>query len=241
MMENGFKINVYKDAYKDKIDEYCKHLFISYTQGEAGFTNTIDEMVLYVPMRKQLEELKTTLLKDGIVEGKDEVILAETAVKMQQKIHQLCSGTIKFESGNTMVLDHSKAKYIKQKFKGQKIAIFYKFKAELDMLKAVFNNLVYDIEEFKTVEDTIFVSQILSGREGINLSNADSLIFINIDFSATSYLQARDRLSSMSRTKKNNVYWIFSEGGLEDKIYSTVKNKEDYTLSYFRKDYNMIK
>jgi SNF2 family DNA or RNA helicase len=160
---------------------------------------------------------------------------------MQQKIHQLSSGTIKFESGATMVLDHSKAKYIKQRFKGQKIAIFYKFKAELDMLKAVFDNLVYEVEDFNTIEDSIFCSQILSGREGINLSIADSLVFMNIDFSATSYLQARDRLSSMSRTKTNNVYWIFSQGGIEDKIYQTVKGKEDYTLVYFRRDYNINK
>jgi SNF2 family DNA or RNA helicase len=241
MMINGFKVNVYKDANKQKIDEYCSHLFISYTQGQAGFVNTINETVLYIPMGKRIESLIQRVTKDGIVEGKDEVILAETAVKMQNKVHQLCSGTIKFESGNTMVIDTAKADFIKSHFKGEKIAIFYKFKAELDMLKSVFDNLVYDVDEFKTVENSIFCSQILSGREGINLSNADSLIFINIDFSATSYLQARDRLSSMSRTKENNVYWLFSHGGIEDKIYQTVQKKQDYTLSYFRKDYNIIK
>jgi len=236
---NGYDINDYSEGDKDKIDSKSKHLFISYTQNEAGFKNTIQEDVLYVEMGDTVEGIKTKLLKDLVVQGKDETILADTPVKLQQKIHQLCSGTIKFESGNVLVLDESKALFIKEKFKGQKIAIFYKFKAELLMLQNVFDNLVYDVDDFK--EGTTFASQILSGREGINLSSADSLIFMNIDFSATSYLQARDRLSSMSRTKKNKVYWIFSKGGIEDKIYKSVKKKEDFTLSHFNKSYGIRK
>jgi len=239
MKINGYDISDYSKGRKDKIDEFTKHLFISYTQKEAGFVNTINENILYVNMDDKTEAIKKRLLNDLVITGKGETILADTPVKLQQKIHQICSGTIKFESGNTMVLDESKARYIKEKFKGQKIAIFYKFKAELQMLQNVFDNLVYDVDEFKT--GTTFVSQILSGREGINLSSADSLIFMNIDFSATSYLQARDRLSSMSRTKDNNVYWIFSKGGIEDKIYKAVKGKEDYTLTYFKNDYNIRK
>ncbi len=32
------------------------------------------------------------------------------------KVHQLCSGTVKFESGNSMVVDNSKAKIYKEVF-----------------------------------------------------------------------------------------------------------------------------
>ena len=158
----------------------------------------------------------------------------------QQKIHQLSSGTIKFESGNFKIIDYSKCEYIKDNFKGQKIAIFYKFKAEFEALKETFENWTNDIEEFNTKKDSVFLSQILSGREGINLSIADSLIFYNIDFSATSYFQARDRLTSKTRTKENRVFWLFSIGGIENKIYKCVKNKEDYTLNHFRNDRSEI-
>ena len=62
------------------------------------------------------------------------------------KLHQMYSGTVKFESGNTTVLDTSKAEYIKRTFKDKKIEIFYKFKAELDALKKVFgDDLVTDL------------------------------------------------------------------------------------------------
>jgi hypothetical protein len=38
---------------------------------------------------------------------------------------------------------------------------------------------------------------------------------------------------------KSDVYWVFSEGGIEDKIYKAVSNKKDFTLSHFRKEYNV--
>ena len=236
----GNYVNDYSNANKEKIDEHCKKLFISYTQKEAGFNQTINERILKVKMNQTTKKIIKKLIKDEVVQGENEVILADTPVKMQQKIHQLSSGTIKFESGNFKVIDYSKCEYIKDNFKGQKIAIFYKFKAEFEALKETFPLWTNDIEEFNTNKESVFLTQILSGREGINLSVADSLIFYNIDFSATSYFQARDRLTSKTRTKENNVFWLFSIGGIENKIYKCVKNKEDYTLNHFRNDRSEI-
>tara|TARA_R110002020_G_scaffold293035_2_gene508480 strand:+ start:658 stop:1890 length:1233 start_codon:yes stop_codon:yes gene_type:complete len=236
----GNYVNDYSNAKKDKIDKYCKSLFISYTQKEAGFVNTINETILSVKMLPVTKNLIKRLSKDLVIQGDEEVVLADTPVKLQQKIHQLSSGTIKFESGNYKVIDYSKCEFIKKNFNGQKIAIFYKFKAEFEALKETFENWTNDIEEFNTKKDSVFLTQILSGREGINLSVADSLIFYNIDFSATSYFQARDRLTSKNRTKDNNVFWLFSVGGIENKIYKCVKNKEDYTLNHFKNDRSEI-
>ena len=97
--------------------------------------------------------LAARLKRDLVVEGKDEVILADTPVKLMMKLHQLYSGTIKFESGKSTVLDLSKAEFIKEKFEGKKIGIFYKFKAELEALKRVFKDtLVTDLDKFTGTE-----------------------------------------------------------------------------------------
>jgi len=74
--------------------------------------------------------------------------------------------------------------------------------------------------------------QIVSGREGISLRNADFLVNYNIDFSATSYWQSRDRMTTKDRLS-NDVYWIFARNGIEDSIYQAVSNKKDYTLKHF--------
>ena len=61
---------------------------------------------------------------------------------------------------------------------------------------------------------------------------------MNIDFSAVSYFQARDRLTTMQR-KENTIYWIFSKKGIENKIYKAVQNKKDYTNDTFKKDFGI--
>lgn len=46
-------------------------------------------------MSNQTYNLCNRLKKDLVIDGKNEVILADTAVKLQSKLHQLYSGTIK--------------------------------------------------------------------------------------------------------------------------------------------------
>lgn len=234
------KINDYSNANKEAIDNYLKEYFITYTQKEAGFTSEVTETILRVKMSDYTYSLIDRLKLNKVIQGKNELILADTAVKEMTKIHQLYSGTIKFESGNTQTIDGSKAVFIKEKFKDKKIAIFYKFKAELDTLKEIYKDeLTEDLEDFNTSNKSIAL-QIVSGREGISLSKAESLVYYNIDFSALSYWQSRDRLTTMDRLR-NNVYWIFSEGGIEDKIYKSVMNKKNYTLNNFKKDERISK
>jgi hypothetical protein len=97
------------------------------------------------------------------------------------------------------------------------------------------DELTDDLEEFNATSKNIAL-QIQAGREGLSLRNADFLVYYNIDFSATSYWQSRDRMTTMER-KFNKIYWIFTIGGIEEKIYEAVQQKRDYTLNFFRKDF----
>lgn len=228
------EVNDYSDADREKVMSVIKDYVITFTQEQAGFSSEIEEEILYVQMNSLTYGMCSKLKKDLVVEGKEEVILADTPVKLQQKLHQMYSGTVKFESGKSLVFDLSKAEFIKNRFSGNKIGIFYKFKAELDALKEVFkDNLTTDVDEFNSTDKSIAL-QIVSGREGISLRNADYLVFYNIDFSATSYWQARDRMTTMDR-KFNKVYWIFAQGGIESHVYKQVLNKKNFTLSHFKK------
>ena len=226
-------INDYSRADESKIFKIIEPYFITYTQKDAGFTTTIQEQILEVEMLPKTYAMIQRLERDLVIEGKDEVILADTAVKLMQKVHQMYSGTVKFESGKNLVFDHSKAKYIADKFQGKKIVIFYKFKAELEALKSVFkDSLTTELDEFNETEKSIAL-QIVSGREGINLSKAEAIVYYNIDFSAVSYWQSRDRLTTMER-KENKIYWIFAKGGIEHEIYQRVVDKKNFTLNIFK-------
>ena len=232
---NGLPKNDYRDADKSKIDTYIKDIVLTYTQAEAGFTSTVEEVVLEVEMLPITNLIIKKLKQNKIVQNRDgDVILGDTAVKLMQKEHQLWSGTCKFEYGTSKIIDYSKAKFIKDYFEGKKIAIFYKFKEELKMLFEIFGDeLTTNLDEFNATDKNIAL-QFISGREGLSLRNADYIVALNIDFSATTYFQFKDRMTTMER-KENTVYWIFAKGGIEKKIYQTVQQKKNFTLSIYEK------
>jgi superfamily II DNA or RNA helicase len=226
----------YSNAKENLVRRSTRPYIITFTQKEAGFTTSVNEMVLECEMQPITYEVIRRLKKDLIVRnGQGQVILGDTGVKLMQKMHQLSSGTCKFEDGTSKVIDDSKARFIKEKFQGEKIAIFYKFKAEWDALLQVFgaDYLTNSVEEFDSTDKNIAL-QILSGREGVSLKNAKYLVYYNIDFSATSYWQSRARLTTKERLN-NEVFWIFSKGGIEYDIYKTVQQKKDFTLAIFKK------
>jgi len=226
----------YTNAKYDKIIQAIEPYMITFTQAEANFTTSVEEEIIEIDMKPITYEIIRRLKKDSIVKGSSgNIIIADTAVKMQQKIHQLGSGTIKHEDGSYQVIDTSKADYIKWRFKDNKIGIFYKYKAELEMLRQVIGaeNLTQDVDEFNNTDKWIAL-QYISGREGINLSKADYLVMFSIDFSATTFFQAIDRMTTINRTH-NKVYWLFAKNTLDKSIYKAVTNKKSFTLNYFKK------
>ena len=230
---NGITLRDYTNGSQKIIDEMRPYT-INYTQQEAGFNAETNEHVLEVEMKESTYKLIERLRRDLVVEGKEEVILGDSSVKLMTKMHQLYSGTIKFESGNSMIVDKSKAEFIKQHFDGHKIGIFYKFKEELAALQEVFgDSLTTDLSVFEYTDKSIAL-QILSGREGISLRKAEYLVYYNIDFSATSYWQSKDRMTTKDRLT-NDVYWVFAKGGIEYDIYKAVTKKKDYTINHFKK------
>lgn len=233
-------INDYSDGIEEKINLVLNPYIHKFTQENAGFTAKVKENILYCDIKQSTKNVIDKLKKDLIVKGSEFTITADSAVKLQSKIHQLYSGTCKFDCGNSKVIDDTKARYISERFKGYKIAIFYYFKEELEMLKDTFqDNLTTDLTEFNYTDKNIALQQY-SASEGLNLSKADFLVYLNFGFSGCKFIQSLDRMTTINRTE-NNVYFIFSKGGIEEKIYNSVSKKKRYTLNQFKKDYELPK
>lgn len=233
-------INDYSNARKELVMEKIKQLFINFTQEDAGFTQLVQEEILHVKMADTTYKFADRLRIDKIVKNKDEdVVLGDTAVKLMSKLHQIYSGSVIIDEPirEGRAFDYTKAEFILDKFRGKKIAIYYKFVSEAMIIRWVFGKVFTDPQEFNDADSGVFISQIQSGREGINLSTAEALVFFNIDFSAVSYWQSRARIQTKDRDSEAKIYWIFAENGIEDKIYKAVMDKKDYTLEHFKKDF----
>lgn len=237
-MINGHMINDYSRADKVKIDKMTNHLFISFSQKDAGFENEVNEEIIKIPIDKNIYDLANILMNRRYYRMKDgSEIVCDTAAKLKTKLHQIYSGTVITESGELKLLDRSKADYIFSKYAGKKIAIFYLFQAEGNLLREVFPFNTDSPEEFNKQKNLVFISQIQSGSMGTNLSSADVIVFYNIHYSSLLYWQARARSQHMNKKEDSKIDWIFSENGIENDVYKAVVKKKNYTTSYFQRSY----
>jgi hypothetical protein len=228
----AFEVNDYSEGIETKILPIIEPYLIKFTQKNAGFSSVVNQHIINYVQDLKIENLLNKLQKELVIEGKNEVILADTSVKLMQKIHQIENGTIKFESGNTMSLSFAKAEFIKQKFEGKKIALFYYFIEEFNLLKKVFTNYTTDLEEFNTT-NKIYIGQQYTNSLGVNLSKADCLVFYNFGYSGTNFIQSIDRLTVKDRLV-NDVYFVFPKDSLTERIYKTIKEKKNYSDKIFK-------
>ena len=236
MKLNGFAVKQYDRGIERMFNPIVSDYFLTFSQKEADFQCEVKEHVLFVEMHPSTMSTIAKLKEDKVVVGKKHTILADTPVKLMSKVHQMCSGTVIDEDNEYVIFDRTKAKFILKRFKGQKIAIYYKYQSELKMLQEEYGeSLTTDVQEFQQT-DKIIALQIRAGSTGINLSAADCQVFLNIDFSSKDWIQAKARLQTQKR-ESVDVYLIFSEGGIERDIFKSLDKKKDYTSRYFKNEY----
>lgn len=239
---NGHQVNDYTHARKDLIDAMCKHLFLDYTQEEAGFDSKINEHILEVKMNDWTHKALKQLRHDKLLHWDDVDILGDTPAKLMSKLHQLSSGSVIDETGRHILTDYSKAQFIRKRFEGRKIAIFYVYQSEADLLRKTFPNWTDSPEQFQASSDRsmVFIGQVRSAREGVRLDLADALIFYNLEYSYLSYEQGKNRLSSKERSKPADIYFVVSDCGIESDILEAVRGKQDFTASFYRHKYGKL-
>ena len=230
----SYKVNSYERTNKTKIDARTKHLFLSVSQESAGFIQPIEEIFLWVKMNETQKEMISNIDQRGFTSYAGELCIpANGAIKLSKKA-QISGGTCIMDDDSVAIVSKNKVDFIADKFKGKKIAILYVYQAEGDLLKKNFKNWTSNEDIFRDNDDTTFIAQIRSAREGVDLASADCLVMYSIDFSATSYFQGKARIQSKNRTKPARLYWIFSEGGIERYVYSAVSKKKNFTNSYYQ-------
>lgn len=234
------QITDYSGAKEKEIDAIIKPYTVIMTKPEDEFTEA-NKNILRIDTPKQIQALCKRLMNDRAIEGKAGYIMAETPAKLQSKIHQMYNGTVIIEKGidetEAIILDDYKVRFIAERFKGKKIAIFYYYQAELKMLKDYFGeDITTDLDEFNSTDKNFALQQRTA--EGMNVSKADCLVYLSFGFSGKDFVQSLDRLTVRGR-KDNNVYFIFENGGITDKIYNRVSKKEDFNSRHFLKDFQL--
>jgi hypothetical protein len=240
---HGQDIIKYHKCDGKKLWPHIKKGFITFSQKDAGFKSDIKDHFLTVDMSPKCVEIYRTLKRDKIyINEKGHAAICNGGAQMMNKLWQISSGTLLFDETvqgvinyDGEVIDASKASFIRSFFFGKKIAIFYKFKAEENLLKMFFPNWTNDQQVFNSTPDSTFIGQIQSASKGVNISSANALVYYNLDFSAEVYYQSRQRLQHFLREGTCDLYFVFSKHGIERMIFDAVSNKQNFTYSYYLK------
>jgi len=232
-------VRVYDRANVAKIDKILKPYMVVMTQQDAGFEVKINEHYLTVETPPPIKGLVKRLLKDRVVKGSAGYIFGDTPAKLQSKVHQIYNGHCIIEDGETsnVILDTYKVDFIRERFKDDKIVIMYYYQNELKMIESVFGEaLTTDIDEFNTTDKSFAIQQ--SSSEGMNLSKAKYLVYLNLGFSGKNYIQSRDRMTVQSR-KENNIYFICESDGITEKILESVTKKKNFNSRLFKQNFEL--
>ena len=184
--------------------------------------NMLPRVILrYVEAPKNIKEYISSIKRYGIVETDYGTFIGDSGAGRLSKMHQLSGGTCIDDEDNRVELSHFKAQSLYNYHKGTNTAIFYKYKAEYDLLSNYFDsNNLYQIDSMVT---------------GIDMSHYDDMAIYSLTFSGSNYTQCLSRLANSNRKERPTVY-IYISSDVDRDIYNTVSEKKDMNTKFLLKE-----
>jgi len=235
IMIQGRMMKQYKAAKQDLIMQDINHLIVSMTKKKANFEVLVDEQIHMIEVNPNYLESIKHLKRHRIVRVDDHDVVAETAPGLMNKLHQLSGGTIKINNRLSLITSDHKVEYIKSCLgSDKKIVVLCNYIKERELLLSRLENSTDDVDEFKNEDYQYFVGHIKTFSEGVDFSYADSMIIYSLNFSATTYLQSKERLANKKRVKPIVVHYLFTKDTVDEYIYKAVSSKMNFTSKYYK-------
>lgn len=193
--------------------------------------------------KRLYKELETT----SVIQSLD--MLVDNPLVMLSKLRQISSGFIMDENGKLHELKNEKISALREFLDDweKKLVIYCEFKHSikqvcklLDKLKIKYvtldgdqpNKLIWrDFQSNKDIQ--IIVCQYQSASEGIDLYEADTMIFYEPTLSSTTLEQAKDRIHRIGQNQKCSYIHFLTVGTVEKEIYRSLKNFTDFSERLF--------
>lgn len=124
-----------------------------------------------------------------------------------------------------------------------RLIVFYNFTAELDAMKhicdalgraySIVNGQNKDLYAYEQKDDSVTFLQYQAGAMGLNLQQANKIIYFTPPLSSELYEQSKKRIHRIGQEKPCFYYKLTCKGSIEEKIYRTLKMRKDYTEALF--------
>ena len=182
-----------------------------------------------VPESKEYKKFK----KSGIIEINGETIVGDTTLTKLLYSRMLCG--------------HYNADKIKA-FKDlidsteDRLIVFYNFNDELEVLKSVvedkpisiINGQTKDLTAYENSYNSVTFVQYQAGAMGLNLQKSNKIIYFTPPLSSELFEQSKKRIHRIGQEQPCFYYQLVC--GIENRIYSTLEMRKDYTDKLFKEE-----
>lgn len=124
-----------------------------------------------------------------------------------------------------------------------RLVVFYNFTAELVELEAACNDAerpfslvngsCKGLDEYEKYEDSVALIQYQAGSMGLNLQKANKIVYFTLPERSDLFEQSKKRTHRIGQ-ERPCFYWIMMcRGSVEEQIYQTLQEREDWTDQLF--------
>lgn len=199
-----------------------------------------------VELDKKSNDFYKRLEKEYILElSEDEVILANSAAAMSNKLQQVANGAVYDENGDYIEIHEHKLDALGdliEQANGQPVIVVYQYKHDKERIARRFGvqelNDDDDIKRWNRGDTPILIAHAASIGHGLNLQDGGHIIiWFGITWSLELYQQLNDRLYRQGQKQTVQVYHIVCKNTVDERILKALSNKEkvqDALIKYLK-------
>lgn len=196
---------------------------------------------------KPKDSLYSKMAHDRVLYEDDptkETLVYDTIGSLYMGLRQAATGITKSEVFDAERLDYTRD--IVTSLEGERLVIFYSFKAELRALKGLlealgrpyseFNGSVKDLSTFESKDDGVALVNYMSGSTGINsLKIAHYALFFSPPMTSEVFEQSKARLDRAGVTIAPYFYVMYKKGTVEEATWKAVQAGEEFSEESFKR------
>jgi SNF2 family DNA or RNA helicase len=192
-----------------------------------------------VPLAPEVAAMYDQLEEDFVLEHDllGEVHSASTAAALSTKLSQITAGFIYNDdgAGGYEILHSAKVDAVREIVEGtgSPVLVFYRFKAELAMLREALGKAAHTIDEPDIVarwnrgEVPVLLAHPASAGHGLNLQRGGhTLVWTSGTWSLEEYLQGNGRLARQGQTSPVVIHHLVSPGTVDLALHARLREKK---------------